>query len=160
MQPTIFESRDAMSDLGLTNGCVEIQPLELYYKPDKRKWSESQLQAIAQGDLFASEKERVGLGDRVPWQFRLKFRERSTGLEGDRKVLAWSYYAAYQRNKVIEGEVGALAQISDRIRKSIFNPDRTVYGIFGTHSRIGEWMISGLYHVPKTITQIRAFQWE
>jgi hypothetical protein len=154
MRKTVFDSAEAMEAKGLTNGCVEIEPIELYWKADSKEWTASQLNVIQQGDLFATKEQMQGLADRVPWQFRLKYREKSTGREDDGKVLAWSFYQGFRR---VRGECAtdeeALEIIANRIRDSIFNPDKTVFAILGTHSRFGHWMISALYHVPTEIIQ-------
>lgn len=152
MCKTIHDSAEAMSENGLTNGCVEIEPIELYWKPDNKEWTASQKQTINQGDLFATPSQLRGLAESIPWQFRLKYREKSTGREDEGKVLAWSYYTGYLRNKLRCGDdEQALEEVADKVRSSIFNRDRTVFAILGTHSRFGNWMISALYHVPTAI---------
>lgn len=152
MRKTVHESAAAMADKGLTNGCVEIEPIELYWKADPKEWTPSQLSVIRQGDLFATKEQMQELADRVPWQYRLKYREKSTGREDDGKVLAWSYYQGFRRvrNESASDEA-ALETIAQRVRNSIFNPEKTVFAILGTHSRFGHWMISSLYHVPTEI---------
>ena len=96
------------------------------------------------------------MGERIDHQFRLKFREVTTGLVDERKVLSWSYYAGYLRG-VANGlsDTEALDAVIAKVKKSIFDPGRSVYAIFGTHSRFGHWMISGLYHLPRSISQSR-----
>ncbi|WP_430453675.1 hypothetical protein [Rhodopirellula europaea] len=156
MHPTVFESRQTMEEMELTNGCVQIEPLEFFHKTDDKEWSESQKAVIRQGDLFATEDEMRAIGERVPYQFRLRFREVSTGIVDERKVLAWSYYTGYLRlHSSGKSKLDALDVVTERVKASIFNPKRAVYAIFGTHSRFGHWMISGLYHVPKSITEQR-----
>jgi len=152
MCKTIHNSAAAMQEKGLTNGCVEIEPIEFYWKPDSKEWTPNQLSVIQQGDLFATKDQMQGLADRVPWQFRLKYKEKSTGQEFDGKVLAWSYYQGFRRARNESGnDQVALETIANRIRESIFSADRTVFAILGTHSRFGHWMISALYHVPSDI---------
>jgi hypothetical protein len=51
----------------------------------------------------------------------------------------------------VNNDVEALETIVDRVRGSIFNPEKTVFAILGTHSRFGHWMISSLYHVPTKV---------
>lgn len=153
MQKSVHPSRQTMSEIGVTNGCVEIEPLEFYWKPDLKEWTASQRNVIDQGDLFASKEQLAGLADRVPWQFRLRFRERSTRIEDDRKVLAWGLYRGFLRFSVDNDEKTALGMVGDKVRKSIFNPENTVFAIFGTHSRFGHWMISALYHLPTSVRQ-------
>lgn len=155
MQPTIFNSTEEMESRGLTNGCVAIEPLELYWKEDKAEWSQSQLQEIRQGDLFATPEQKQAMGERVPWQFRLKYRQVSTGVEEEKKVLAWSYYAGFVRNQSSMTDEQALDTVIKNVAKSIFNPSRAVFAIFGTHSRFKQWMISGLYHLPREIANQR-----
>lgn len=148
MQPVVYPSSSAMAERGITNGLVEIEPLELYWKADKKEWSPGQLNVIQQGDLFATKEEMRGLADRVPWQFRLRYREKQSSNEADGKVLAWSYYQGYRRALAdVRNEGLALNTVADRIKTSIFNPDRTVFAILGTHSRFGHWMISALWHL-------------
>jgi hypothetical protein len=152
MRKTIHESAEAMKTRGLTNGCVEIEPIELYWKPDPKEWTTTQMNTILQGDLFASEEQMQSLADRVPWQFRLKYREKNTGRTDDGKVLAWSYYQGFRRARLnLNTDETALETIADRVRGSIFNPEKTVFAILGTHSRFGHWMISSLYHVPTEV---------
>jgi len=152
MRKTVHDSAEAMKEKSLTNGCVEIEPLELYWKPDKKEWTASQLNVIQQGDLFATKEQLQGLADRVPWQFCLKYREKSTGREDDGKVLAWSLYQGFRRvRKQTSDDETALETIAERVRGSIFNPDKTTFAILGTHSRFGHWMISALYHLPTAI---------
>ncbi|MGA2705427.1 MAG: hypothetical protein ABSH35_30640 [Isosphaeraceae bacterium] len=92
------------------------------------------------------------LADRVPYQYRLKYREKSTGREDDGKVLAWSYYQGFRRDRSQTGDdESALETIAQRVRNSIFSQDRTVFAILGTHSRFGHWMISSLYHLPSEV---------
>ncbi len=151
MQPTVHTSTEAMTEAGITNGCVEIEPIEFYWKRDDKIWTASQIQVMSQGNLFISEDDLKSLADRVPWQFRLKFKEKKPGREDDAKVLAWSLYQGLRRRLQTMDEDTALAATADTVKKSIFNPDKTVFAIFGTHSRFGHWMISALYHVPTTI---------
>jgi hypothetical protein len=152
MRKTVHNSAGDMEAKGVTNGCVEIEPIELYWKADVKEWSASQLNVIRQGDLFATKEQLQSLADRVPWQFRLKYREKNTGREDDGKVLAWSYYQGFRRARVETGtDKAALEVVTNRIRDSIFNPEKTVFAILGTHSRFGHWMISSLYHVPTEI---------
>ena len=107
------------------------------------------MSVIQQGDLFATKEQMQGLAERVPWQFRLKYREKNTGREDDGKVLAWSYYQGFRRaRKDSANDETALDTIAERVRESIFNPERRVFAILGTHSRFGHWMISALYHSP------------
>jgi hypothetical protein len=63
----------------------------------------------------------------------------------------WSYYQGLRRNLTEMNENEALEATAERIRASIFNPEKTIYGIFGTHSRFKHWMISAIYHVPTKI---------
>ena len=151
MKPTVHHSTEAMNAQDITNGCVQIEPIELYYKDDPKEWTDSQKEAIAQGDLFATKEQMASLADRVPWQFRLKYREANSGREGDCKVLAWSYYQGLRRRMQTDPVEVALEFVSDRIKSSIFRPDRTLFGIFGTHRLSGHWMISSLYYVPTDI---------
>lgn len=154
MQKTVQESAAAMEARGITNGLVEIKPLEFYWEPDEKEWTPGQLSVIQQGDLFASKAQMKELAERVPWQFRLKYRELSTGREDDGKVLAWSYYQGYRRAFVeTKDSQVALERVAAKVKASIFSPDRVVFAILGTHSRFGHWMISALYHVPKEIVE-------
>jgi len=153
MRKTVHISAAAMEEKGITNGCVEIEPLEFYWEPDSKEWTASQLNVIQQGDLFATREQLQGLADRVPWQFRLKYREKNTGREDDGKVLAWSMYQGFRRVSQQANEQQALETIADRVRQSIFNSERTVFAILGTHSRFGHWMISALYHLPTEIIE-------
>ena len=152
MRATVHDSATAMESKGLTNGCVDIEPLELYWKPDPKEWTPAQKEVILQGDLFASKEQMLSLADRVPWQFRLKYREKNTGREDDGKVLAWSYYQGFRRARdKVKTDEEALETVAERIKNSIFNPERNVFAILGTHSRFGHWMISSLYHLPTEI---------
>lgn len=154
MRGTVHDSASAMEKKGLTNGCVEIEPIELYWESDPKEWTPGQLNVINQGDLFASKEQLQSIADRVPWQFRLKYREKNTGQESDGKVLAWSYYQGFRRRRAeMSTDEAALESVADRVRSSIFNPERTVFAILGTHSRFGHWMISALYHVPTKIVE-------
>jgi hypothetical protein len=152
MRKTIYETAAAMSEKGLTNGCVEIEPLELYYKKDPKEWTTGQLNVIQQGDLFASKEQMQSLAEQIPWQFRLRYRERKSGREDDGKVLAWSYYQGFLRDRCdAVSDESALELVAEKVRRSIFNPEKTVFAILGTHSRFGHWMISSLYHIPTEI---------
>lgn len=152
MKNTVHPSTQSMEENGVTNGIVEIEPMKLYYEPDKKEWTPGQLNVIQQGDLFATKEQLKSIADRVPWQFRLKYREKHTGREADGKVLAWSYYQGFRRALQRErNEEAALETIIDKIKKSIFNPDKSVFAILGTHSRFGHWMISALYHLDTAI---------
>ncbi|REJ88262.1 MAG: hypothetical protein DWQ35_19985 [Planctomycetota bacterium] len=154
MSKTVHDSAASMTENGVTNGCVEIEPLEFYWQPDKKEWTASQRNVIQQGDLFATGEQLQGLADRVPWQFRLKYREKSTGREDDGKVLAWSLYQGFRRvRKQASDDEAALATIAERVRAGIFNPAKTTFAILGTHSRFGHWMISALYHLPTAIIE-------
>ncbi len=151
MKHTVHSSTEKMTEAGVTNGCVEIEPTEFYWKPDNKKWSDGQLKVMRQGNLFVSDKDLESLADRVPWQYRLKFKEKNSGREDDAKVLAWSLYQGLRRRLRTMDEDTALKETADAVMKSIFNPEKAVYAIFGTHSRFGHWMISALYHVPTKI---------
>jgi len=154
MRKTVHHSADAMEQKGLTNGCVRIDPIELYWKPDPKEWTPSQLGVIQQGDLFATKEQMQEVADRVPWQFRLKYRETNSGIERDGKVLAWSYYQGFRRARnEVGSDEAALDRVVEKVRASIFNPEKTVFAILGTHSRSGHWMISSLYHVPTEIIE-------
>jgi hypothetical protein len=152
MRKTVYESAEAMKAKGLTSGCVEIEPLSFYWKPDKKEWTASQRQVIDQGDLFATKRQLKALADRVPWEFRLKYRERSTGLEEDGKVLSWDLYQGFRRFRgQTQDDQAALETVAQRVNGSIFNPEKTTFAIIGTHSRFGHWMISTLYHLPTDV---------
>ncbi len=154
MEKVVYPSTAAMDEKDITNGCVQIEPISLYWKKDPGEWTASQKSVIQQGDLFATKEQKRGMAERIPWQFRLKYREVSTGREDDNKVLAWSYYQGFLRHRNDVGDEQSLEGVCESIRKSIFDADRVVFGIFGTHSRFGDWMISALYHLPRSI-QIR-----
>ncbi len=154
MRPSVFESITDLEAKGRTNGLVEITAAELYWEKEARTWSASQLNVFSQGNLFHGEALMSSLSERVPWQFKLKFTEKSTGRNFDQKVLAWSYYQGFRR-EVLRGasEANALAAIRDRVNCSIMHPSRRVFAIFGTHSRFRHWMISGLYHLPNVVRE-------
>lgn len=153
MQQTVHTSTQSMAENGVTNGCVEIEPIEFYWKADNQELSRSQMQVVKQNNMFVSNDVLQLLADRPKWQYRLKFREVSTGEEVDAKVLAWSYYQGLRRNLKKMSEKDALEATANNVRKSIFNPKKTVFGIFGTHSRFNHWMISALYHLPTKIAK-------
>jgi hypothetical protein len=159
MRKGVFDSTEQMEKQGRTNGLVEIVPTELYWKPEEKTWWAGQLEVLTQGNLFHDEQLMQSLSERVPWQFKLRFTEKSTGREGDQKVLAWSYYQGFRRQlRELGDHQKALSAVRDTIYQSTLSPDRSVFAIFGTHSRFGQWMISGLYHVPKFIChQARMF---
>ncbi len=151
MRQGVFISTEEMERKGKTNGLVEIVPKELYWEPEEKVWSTNQLEVLTQGNLFHTPEVMHSLALRVPWQFRLKFSEKSTGKEFDRKVLAWSYYQGFRRQlERLGDENKALEAVRDNVYRSILNPDRCSYAIFGTHSRGGNWMISGIYHLPRS----------
>lgn len=154
MNKCIYDSTEQMEAKQVTNGLVEIEPEELYWEAEEKKWSASQLQVLTQGDLFYSEEQMRSLADRVPWQFKLRFRERITNKVFDQKVLAWSYYQGYRRQlRDLGDEQKALSAVRDKVHQSIRHSERAVFAIFGTHSRFRHWMISGLYHLPKNIAR-------
>jgi hypothetical protein len=153
MRSAVHQSTVEMEAKGITNGCVEIEPISFYWLPDKKKWSASQLSVIRQGDLFATAEQMKEISEQLPWEFRLKFKEKSTDTEHDLKVLAWSYYQGVRREMKIRTQEESLDLVTDRIRNSIFNPQRTVFAIFGTHSRFGHWMISSLYYVSSSLVK-------
>jgi hypothetical protein len=154
MKKTIHDSSSAMDTKGLTNGCVEIEPIELYWKADPDDWTAGQRNTIQQGQLFASKTQTQAMAERVPWQFRLNYREKMTGRESGSKVLAWSYYTGFLRERSnTSNDESALEIIVQKVRKSIFDPQRTVFAILGTHSRFGTWMISAIYHLPTEIIE-------
>jgi hypothetical protein len=154
MRKTVHESAEAMAAKGLTNGCVAITPLEFYWRADNREWTPSQLGVIQQGDLFAPKEQLDAMAERVPWEFRLKYRESSTGREDDGKVLAWSLYQGFRRFRAQTGaDATALEMVAKKVRDSIFDPEKTTFAILGTHSRFGHWMISALYHLPTAIIE-------
>ena len=149
----MHRSTEEMTERGTTNGCVKIEPIDFYWKPDEKEWTPNQLNVMKQGNFFISKEDLASLADRIPWQYRLKFRETNSGREGDAKVLAWSLYQGLRRNLRNMDEQAALSSTAARVMASIFNPERTVFAIFGTHSRSGKWMISALYHLPTKITK-------
>ncbi len=151
MKKTVHPSTQAMEEKGLTNGCVEIIPTRLYWKPEDISLSPTQVTVLRQSNIFATDEDMKQLADRIPWQFRLELTEKNSGKTGDFKVLAWSWYQGLRRRMKTMTEAEALQATYDHIAQSIFNPARTVYGIFGTHSRFGNWMISALYHVPNDV---------
>jgi len=154
MKRCVHESRLAMEAKGLTNGCVEIDPIELYWTEEEKELTFDQINTLRQGNLYDNDALREALAERVPWQFRLKFRESKTGLTGDGKVLAWSYYQGYLRHlRDLKNEKKALEVTAERIRKSIFNETRTIFAIFGTHIHWKTWMISSVYYVDTEVTE-------
>lgn len=156
MKSVLFHGTEDLERQELTNGLVEIEPVEFYWKPDDAEWSERQKNVIFQGNLFAEKDDISLMAARVPWQFRLKYREIATGREGDGKVLAWSYYVGFLRQKSSLGDdEQALKAVADTVRNRIFAPGNRVFAIFGTHHRFGSWMISAIYHVPKEVCRQR-----
>ncbi len=152
MKKAVHESTTAMEAKGLTNGCVEIEPIDFYWEPDEKEWTPAQFNVIQQGMLFATANEMKSLAERIPWQYRLKYRERSTGIEGDRKVLQWSLYQGFRRErKDASSDEFALLAVAERVRKRLFDPARTVFAILGTHSLSRNWMISAIYDLPTEV---------
>lgn len=153
MNKAVFQGTADLESQGKTNGLVEVEPIKFYWKPEKKKeWTPSQINVFEQGSLFDKKERMEELAIRIPWQFRLEYREKATGLEFDSKVLSWSYYQGFRRNLDIFGnETAALEAVAQKIRNSIFANERTVYAILGTHSRFKHWMISALYHLPSKI---------
>ena len=165
MRKAVFDSRAVMDTKGLTNGLVQIEPLDLFWRPDEKEWSANQRSVIDQGDLFADKGAKAEIARRVPWQFRLKYRELSTGVEGEGKILQWSLYQGYLQFLGDSGsEDVVLKTVADRLASSIFHAERTVFTIFGIHGRFGRWMISALYHLPTKLVRTkddsqRRFAW-
>jgi hypothetical protein len=154
MKKSVHESAAAMEAKGLTNGCVEIEPIEFYWEEDEKEWTPAQLSVFQQGMLFESADEMKSLADRVPWQFRLKYREKNTGLEGDKKVLQWSLYQGFRRErKNASSDEFALLAIAEKMRKRLFDTERTIFAILGTHSLSGHWMISAIYDLPSEVIE-------
>jgi hypothetical protein len=152
MRHGVFSSTDQMASKGLTNGLVEITPIELYWEPDAKEWTARQKVVLNQGNLFVGGDKMRSLSDRVPWQFKLRLTEKGNGKQFDQKVLAWSYYQGYRRFlRDLGSERAALEAVRARVYESIMAPDRSVFAIFGTHSRFKHWMISALYHVPNSV---------
>src|SRR4029453_8253808 len=110
MRRGVFLSKDEMEARGLTNGLVEIEPTKFCWEPDEKEWTAGQLSVFCQGQLFESKDVLQELADRVPWQFRLSGREKSTQKEFDGKVLAWSYYQGYRRVLREKGDESAALQ--------------------------------------------------
>ena len=154
MKKTVHESAAAMDAKCLTNGCVEIEPIEFYWKGDDKEWTPAQLNVFQQGMLFESANDMKSLADRVPWQFRLKYREKNTGIEADKKVLQWSLYQGFRREKesTLSDEFALLA-IAEKMRKRLFDPERTIFAILGTHSLSGHWLISAIYDLPTAVIE-------
>ncbi len=155
MKQTVHESTAAMEQNGLTNGCVQIVPLRLYWQKEESELTTAQLNVVRQTNMFISNEDLQQIADRMAWQFRLEFRQANSDIVEDAKVLAWSWYQGLRRRLRKMDDQSALQDTVDFISKSIFNPARTVFAIFGTHSRFGHWMISSLYHVPKEFVQQR-----
>jgi hypothetical protein len=152
MKKTVHPSREYMDKNNITNGCVLIKPLELYWKKDNTEWTQEDWKIVTEGNLFVDKDKLPKPTERIPYEFRLKFKEVNTGLEGDGKVLAWSYYAGYRKfRSKCNSDGEALQMVHDNIASSIFNKDKTVFAIFGTHSLWGIWMISAIYHVDTAI---------
>ena len=152
MHRGVFESAASMESMGRTNGLVEIIPEELYWEPEEKTWSPGQLALFKHGNLFHDESKMRSLSERVPWQFKLRLIEKNTGQKFDQKVLAWSYYQGFRNNFRENNDAqAALAEVRDRVHRSILDPQKAVFAIFGTHSRFKHWMISALYHVPRSI---------
>lgn len=152
MKSAVFKSAADMTTQGKTNGLVEIEPLELYSKPLDRELSPRQQGVFEQGYLFIQPEQIAALAEQVPYEFRLKYREKTTGEEADIRVLAWSYYQGFLRRRSTPGgDTAALQAVIENVKASILSPERSVFAILGTHSRFGHWMISGLYHLPKAI---------
>lgn len=156
MRDTVHASSQEMESKGLTNGCVEIEPIRLYWQADAKEWSASQRNVIEQRDLYATEEQMSRISQQIPYEYRLEYRELGNPTVLDRKVLAWSFYQGFIRNRNSVGsDEEALDIVASRVRKSIFNSNRCVFAILGTHSKFGHWMISGLYHVPRDIVSDR-----
>ncbi|MBC8354070.1 MAG: hypothetical protein H8E66_18925 [Planctomycetes bacterium] len=155
MRTVIFHGAQDLESQGLTNGLVEIEPLEFFWKPDKTEWTEKQKSEIRQGSLMF---DKTDIAERVPYQFRLKYREIATGREGEGKVLAWSYYVGFLRQRSTLGsDEAALNAIVDIVKGRIFSSKNRVFAILGAHSRFGSWMISALYHVKKEVCRQKGF---
>ncbi len=108
----------------------------------------SQRAVINQGDLFATKQQLEDISERVPWQFRLKFREKNSGREDDAKVLAWSYYQGFRRAAKQMDEVSALNSVAENIRGSIFNPAKTSLCDFWNAQPI--WTLDDFFFVSCT----------
>jgi hypothetical protein len=152
MRKGVFASTEEMEREGRTNGLVEIVPHELYWEREAKAWSPRQKAVLTQGRLFHDERTMQSLAERIPWQFKLRLTEKQTGRDFDQKVLAWSFYQGFRRNLRETGsETAALERVRDNVYHSILSPNRTVFAIFGTHSRFRHWMISALYHLPTAV---------
>lgn len=155
MKKAVHPSKASMEEKGVTNGCVRIEPMEFYAKRDNKKLTAKQRGVLQQGDFLAPDKKKAAIADLVPWEFRLKFKEFGSSEEEDKKVLAWSIYAGYRRQlKMLKDEKAAVEAVKLKVEQSIFDPERTVFGIFGTHKVFKLWMISALYHLPTKIIKV------
>ena len=99
MKKTVHESSTAMDAKGHSSGCVQIEPLDFYWEPDEKEWTPSQMSVIRQESFFRLWQEPPPLPDRVPWQFRLRYREKSNGIEFDGRVLALDLYEGFRRER-------------------------------------------------------------
>ncbi len=143
-----------MDAKGHSSGCVQIEPLDFYWEPDEKEWTPSQMSVIRQESFFRLWQEPPPLPDRVPWQFRLRYREKSNGIEFDGRVLALDLYEGFRRErKTAASDEFALLAIAERVRKRIFDPARTVFAILGNHAPPGNWMISAIYDLPTEVIE-------
>lgn len=158
MRTVIFAGAEDLENQNLTNGLVEIEPIKFYWKPDQSEWTESQKNVIRQGNLLFDNEAMSQMAERVPWQFRLSYREIATGREGEGKVLAWSYYVGFLRQRARLGsDEKALEAVANIVRGRIFTEKNRVFAILGTHSRFKSWMISAIYHVPRSVCRQKGF---
>lgn len=154
LSKSVHSSEEEMEKKGLTNGLVEIEPVELFWERDDSEWTAAQMRVLMQQDLFIENETRRILAERVPWAFRLRYRVKGADKEFNRKVLAWSYYQGY-RNNLNSGkdEQEALIAVKKKVESSILNPNKSVFAILGTHFQFKSWMVSAIYHVPKSIVK-------
>jgi len=117
------------------------------WKEVSRNWSKKQLQVLNQLSIFEKNKPL----EKIPYQFRYKFKCEDTNCQGHNMLIEdWEVMQLYRNMRDKYGEKQGLMKVKEKFLNEICSPARDTYFIVGTVLTHGTWIIIGTFWPPKS----------
>ncbi len=147
MVETMCEIQRTQSNYGFpTLGIFRPKIKRLLIEPTAADWSQEQVEALSQGDLFNSEPPETL--EKIPFDFRYEFSCRSGPCNGHSMICTdWEMGQAYRKWRVEYGNdwEGAFRNKFETEMKERFE---THFYVGTMHQHPKSWIIVGLYYPP------------
>lgn len=129
-------------------GVVPMRSVEFSATPTDQNWTPQQLAILQRNQLFGRKLKPL---EKVPWEFRFKFRCSDACNGHDMQFLDWEAYELYRTMRDKYGPDKAIEKVQHKYTEDLCEARNDLHMFVGTHFRWQhEFMAIGLYYPPLT----------